>query len=62
MNNKDFEPTTFNMDINLKTKAKMYTAQLNMKSRKEGLKSKKTLGKLLNEALDYYLSDIKLEG
>lgn len=59
---KKFEATTFNMDIDIKTKAKIYIAQHNREVR-EGTKAKKTnLGKLLNEALKYYLSDVKIEG
>ena len=58
---KNFEATTFNMDMDIKTKAKMYTAKHNQEVR-EGTKSKKTnLGKLINAALKYYLKDVTFE-
>lgn len=60
--NKDYEATTFNMNIDLKTKAKMYVAQHNQLVRNGEDGEKTNLGKLLNEALRYYLSDIKIEG
>lgn len=58
---KDVEPTTFNMEIGAKTKAKMYVASHNQKMKNE--KDQKTnLGKLINDAVKHYLSDVKFEG
>lgn len=59
---KEYEATTFNMNMKLKTKAKMFVARENQLVR-EGVKKDKTnLGRLLNDALDYYLSDVQFEG
>lgn len=55
---KHYEPTTFNMDIQVKTKAKVHIAQTNMKVREGKLKDKINLGKLLNDSLDHYLSQM----
>jgi hypothetical protein len=57
---KDIEATTFNMWSHLKEKAKIYVAAHNRKVQKEGQGEKINLGLLINQALDYYLEDVKV--
>ncbi len=57
---KTYEATTFNMNIKLKTKAKVYLARSNQQEQDKS--KKQNFGKLLNNALEFYLSDVKVEG
>lgn len=54
------EPTTFNMWIPLKEKAKIYIAANNRKVNEAKNGEKVNLGVLINKALQYYLKDIKI--
>lgn len=55
-------PTTFNMRVDLKNKAKIYISMFNTKLDEQGKREGKlNLGLLLNEALDKYLEKIKIK-
>ena len=53
--------TTFNMRTDLRSKAKIYIAYHNQKAEEDKSTPKTDLGKLLNEALDFYLKDVEVE-
>ena len=53
----DYELTTFNMNLKLKNKAKIFIIKTNQDN-----EIKLNLGKLINKALEYYLADVKIEG
>jgi len=60
-NQSNTVPTTFNMDVDLKTKAQLYVTMYNANLRKSGKAEEKiSLSQLLNEALRKRLENVEI--
>ncbi len=57
----DTSVTTILMNNKTKEKSKIYIAQMQLDKAKSGEKFNYSLGKLVNDALDFYLSDVIIE-